>query len=111
MSLEKVKSLMTQAGWGTLATFNGSDKVAQLHAVPHAEYCFAEPEGRHVRISGPCTISSNADDKRQLYDANPTLKEHIQNPEIPEYVVIRMTPDRIRMMNPTDMEYEEIELP
>lgn len=134
MSLENVKSLMKETGWGSLATTDGksvgvrpmggwawfgeelwcatltsSDKVAQLRAVPHAEYCFAKPEGEHVRIGGPCTISTNNDDKLKLYEAVPLLKNYIEDPTSPDYVVIRMKPDRIRIMRP-DMAYEDVPL-
>jgi len=135
MNLEDVKEFMSKVGWGDLATTDGktvgvrpmgglawfgneiwcatgksSDKVAQLMQVPHAEYCFSSKEGAHVRIAGPCTVSSVDEDKLKLYEACPALKDHIQDPKSPEYVVIRMRPDRIRMMNTTDMKYEEIAL-
>jgi general stress protein 26 len=134
MSREGVKSLMKEAGWGTLATTDGktvgvrpmggwawfgselwcatsgaSDKVAQLRAVPHAEYCFCKPEGEHVRIAGPCTISNDNDDKLKLYQAVPLLKNYIEDPGDPDYVVIRMKPNRIRIML-KDMAYEEVSL-
>ena len=134
MSLDKVKALMKETGWGALATTDGktvgvrpmggwawfgtelwcatstsSDKVAQLEAVPYAEYCFCKPEGEHVRIGGPCAISTNNDDKLKLYEAVPLLKNYIADPADPDYVVIRMKPDRIRIMRP-DMAYEEVPL-
>ena len=134
MSLEKVKSLMKESGWGSFATTDGksvevrpmggwawmgdelwcatsasSKKVAQLRTVPHAEYCFARPEGEHVRISGPCTVSTDNDDKLELYEAVPLLKNYIEDPASPDYVVIRMKPDRIRIMQ-ADMAYKEVPL-
>lgn len=134
MSLDRVRLLMKEAGWGSLATTDGktvgarpmggwawvgnelwcatsaaSDKVAQLRAVPHAEYCFCKPEGEHVRISGSCTISTDNGDKLKLYEAVPLLKRYIEDPADPDYVVIRMKPDRIRIMTP-DMSYEQIPL-
>jgi general stress protein 26 len=134
MSIDRVKSLMKEAGWGSLATTDGktvgvrpmggwawfgdelwcatstsSDKVAQLRAIPHAEYCFCKPEGEHVRLSGPCTISTDNDDKLKLYQAVPLLKNYIDDPASPGYVVIRMKPDRIRLMH-LDMAYEEVPL-
>ena len=133
MSLEKVKALMKDVGWGALATTDGekvgvrpiggwawidnelwcatgisTDKVAQLRKVPYAEYCFGKKEGEHVRIAGPCTVSTNDDDKLRLYEAAPILKEHIKEPKSPEYVVIRMRPERIRLMV-SPMIYQEIE--
>jgi len=135
MSLEAAKGLMKEVGWGALATTDGrqvgcrpmggwawigrelwcatgesSEKVAHLRKVPYAEYCFGNEAGQHVRIAGPCTVSTDNHDKRKLYDAVPLLKNYIEDPTSPEYVVIRMTPERIRMMAAADMTYEVIKL-
>ena len=134
MNIEQVKQFIKQLGWGFLATTDGrkvgvrpmgglawkdndflcatfasSDKVAQLKKVPHAEYCFCDSTGRHVRIAGPCTISTDNAEKLWLYKAVPDLKEHISDPASPDYVVIKMTPDNIRAMNP-DFSYQQVKL-
>jgi uncharacterized pyridoxamine 5'-phosphate oxidase family protein len=136
MSLEIVKSLMKEVGWGFLATSdgnnvgvrpmgscvwmddelwaatrNGSDKTIQLGKVPHAEYCFGNREGMHVRIAGYCRISADNDDKRRLYEAVPVLKKYYKDPADPGYVVIRMKPERIRLMVQTGTGYQDIEVP
>ena len=134
MNLEDVKNFITQVKWGTLATSDGrkvgarpmaglawnqnqlwcasgvaTDKVAQLKRVPHAEYCFCDASGKHVRIAGPCTISTDNAEKLWLYNAVPDLKNHINDPLAPDYVVIKMTPDNIRTMNP-DFTYHQVEI-
>jgi general stress protein 26 len=136
MSLEMVKNLMKDAGWGFLATSNGkkvgvrpmgscvwmdnelwaattegTEKIMQLREVPYAEYCFSDREGKHVRIAGTCTISTNNDDKLKLYEAVPILKKYIKDPDEPTYVVIRMKPERIRLMAEAGKGYEDIEVP
>jgi general stress protein 26 len=136
MNLEMVKEFMKEVGWGAFATTDGkkvgvrpmggwawignelwcatstsSNKIAQLQKVPYAEYCFVSPQHKHVRISGSCTISTNNEDKKRLYEANPILKDHIEDPKSPDYVVIRMKPDRIRMMSTDELTYQDIELP
>jgi len=133
MNLQDVKALMKEVGWGSLATTDGrtvgvrpmggwvwfgaelwcaagrdSDKVAQLRKVPHAEYCFCRADGLHVRVAGSCTVSEDAEDKLKLYKAVPLLAEHIADPASPEYVVIRMRPERIRAMASSDLEYEDV---
>jgi uncharacterized pyridoxamine 5'-phosphate oxidase family protein len=133
MSMEEVKDFMREVGWGILATTDGekvgvrpmggwawigrelwcasgasSEKIAHLRKVPYASYCFANQEGKHVRIAGPCTVSTDDGDKRRLYDANPMLKNRIQDPASPEYVVIRLRPESVRFMKSTDMTYSEI---
>ena len=133
MSMEEVRNFMREVGWGILATTDGekvgvrpmggwawigrelwcasgasSEKIAHLRKVPYASYCFANQEGKHVRIAGPCTVSTDDGDKRRLYDANPMLKNRIQDPASPEYVVIRLRPESVRFMKSTDMTYSEI---
>ncbi len=136
MSLEMVKNFMKEAGWGFLATSDGSkasvrpmgscvwmgnelwaatragsEKTVQLGKVPYAEYCFSDKEGRHVRISGGCAISTDNDDKLKLYEAVPALRKYYSDPTAPEYVVIRMKPDRVRLMAQLGKGYENIEVP
>ena len=135
MDLEELKQFIKQLGWGFLATTDGqkvgvrpmggltwkenellcatfasSDKVAQLRAVPYAEYCFCDSAGRHVRIAGTCTISTDNAEKLWLYEALPALKEHVSDPASPDYVVIKMTPDNVRVMDSTDMQYSQVKL-
>lgn len=134
MYIDRVRSLMKEVGWGTLATTDGktvgarpmggwawfgeelwcatsgaSEKVGQLRVVPYAEYCFCKPDGEHVRLAGPCSISTDNDDKLKLYQTVPLLKNYIEDPADPDYVVIRMKPDRIRMIQ-KDMTYQEVTL-
>jgi general stress protein 26 len=130
MNMEDVKKLMKEAGWGFLGTTDGkrvgwawmkdelwcasmksTDKISHLQVVAYAEYCFCAKEGTHVRIGGSCEISSDNDEKLRLYNANPILKDHIDDPASPDYVVIKLKPDRIRMMEATDLAYTQIELP
>ena len=135
MNLEELKQFIKQLGWGMLATtdgrivgvrpmgglawkqnqllcatFSASDKVSQLRKVPYAEYCFCDSTGKHVRIAGPCSISTDNAEKLWLYKALPSLKEHVSDPASPDYVIIKMTPDNIRAMEGTDMKYTQVKL-
>ena len=135
MTLEQVKQFIKQVSWGFLATTDGQkvgvrpmagiawkqndlwsatfasfDKVAQLKTVPHAEYCFCDSAGKHVRIAGPCTISTDNAEKLWLYNQVPELKEHISDPASADFVVIKMSPDNIRAMESTDMKYSQVKL-
>jgi len=135
MNFEELKKFMKQVGWGTLATtdsrivgarpmggfewkgnellcatFDASDKVAQLKRVPYAEYCFCDKTGKHVRIAGACSISTDNAEKLWLYKALPELKKHIPDPASPHYVIIKMRPDNIRVMESAGLKYTQIEL-
>jgi general stress protein 26 len=135
MNIEQVKQFIKQVGWGFLATTDGrkvgvrpmgglawkdnqflcatfasSDKVAQLKKNHYAEYCFCDSTGKHVRIAGPCSISTDNAEKLWLYKAVPALKDHISDPASPDYVVIKMSPDNIRTMETTDMKYSQVKV-
>ncbi len=135
MNLEELKQFIKQLGYGFLATTDGrivgvrpmgglvwkdgsllcatfseSDKVSQLGKVPYGEYCFCDTAGKHVRIAGPCSISTDNAEKLWLYNQVPSLKEYISDPAAPQYVVIKMAPDNIRVMSGTDMKYEQVKL-
>ena len=135
MDLEDVKKFMKEVGWGILATSDAakvgarpisgfawkgnqlwcatgepSDKLAQLRKVPYAEYCFCNAAGKHVRIAGPCFISTDNNEKLWLYKAVPALKNYFPDPAVPHYVVIKMMPDNIRSAEAADLSYTQVKL-
>jgi general stress protein 26 len=135
MTFEELKQFTKQTGWGYLATTDGktvgvrpmggiawkdkqllcstftpSDKIKQLGKVPYAEYCFCDSTGKHVRIAGPCSISTDNAEKLWLYKQVPELAKYFPDPAMPEYVIIKMVPDNIRVMSGTDMAYEQIKI-
>ena len=135
MNLEELKQFVKQTGWGYLATTDGkivgvrpmaglawkdgcllcatfspSDKVSQLKKVPYAEYCFCDSAGKHVRIAGACSISTDNAEKLWLYNQVPALAKYFPDPAAPQYVIIKMAPDNIRTMNSTDMKYERVKI-
>jgi general stress protein 26 len=92
------------------ATFSDSDKIKQLKKVPYAEYCFCDSTGKHVRIAGPCTVSTDNAEKLWLYKQIPHLAKYFPDPADPQYAVIKMTPDNIRVMFILDRKYEQVKL-
>ena len=134
MNMEEVKAFMKEVGWGDLATSDGkvvgvrpmggwawvegelwcasaipTAKTDQLAAVPYAEYCFNGDAGKHARIAGPCTVSTDAGDKQTLYNAVPGIHGHVDGPTGPGWAVLRLKPERVRMISP-DFTYEEVPL-
>jgi len=135
MTFEELKKFTKETHWGFLATTDGktvsvrpmgglawkdnqllcatftpSDKVKQLEKVPYAEYCFCDSTGKHARIAGHCTISTNNDEKLWLYKQVPELAKYFPDPKMPEYVIIKMKPDKMRIMSATDMSYTQINI-
>jgi uncharacterized pyridoxamine 5'-phosphate oxidase family protein len=135
MNFEELKQFVKQIGWGYLATTDGkiaavrpmaglvwkdnqllaatfseSDKIKQLKKVPHAEYCFCDSTGKHVRIAGQCSISTDNAEKLWLYNQIPHLAKYFPDPADPRYAVIKMTPDNIRVMTLAERKYEKVNI-
>ena len=62
-------------------------------------------------MQDPAPLAPINDDKLKLYEAVPILKKYIKDPAEPTYVVIRMKPERIRLMAVAGKRYENIEVP
>jgi uncharacterized pyridoxamine 5'-phosphate oxidase family protein len=135
MNFEELQQFITQVGWGYLATTDGkiaavrpmaglvwkdgrllaatfgdSDKIKQLKKVPHGEYCFCDSTGKHVRIAGQCSISTDSAEKLWLYNQLPHLAKYFPDPADALYVIIKMTPDNIRVMSVSTMKYEQVKI-
>lgn len=135
MDMERVKALMKEVGSGFLATTDGdraavrpmggwawveselwcatgldSAKVADIRKRPHIEYCFMDPQGRHVRIAGRCSVSSELSDRKQLLDLVPGIAQHIQGAEDPNYAVLRLSVGSVRYWPGPDGNYVEVPL-
>ncbi len=90
------------------ATGGRSAKVKDLRRRPVADICcMARASYRHVRIEATCRISRSAADKKRMFAAFPWMRNFFGSPTHPDWVVLRMTPIRIRSMG-KDLEYLEV---
>ncbi len=135
MNFKKLKKFMKDVRWGVLATTDGKkvgvrpmgawawvgkelwcgaekgqEKIGQLKKVPFAEYCFATPNGEHVRIAGPCRISTRDEDKMKLYSLVPSLHKYYDTPYDEALVVLRMRPTKVRQFIHKTYEYKNIKI-
>ena len=133
--MEQVKTLMQEAGTGLLATTDGqraavrpmggwawvgqelwcatglqSAKVAEIRKCPHVEYCFMTADGQHVRIAGPCAVSTDPEDKKRLFDTVQMLRNYVDGPDDPNYAVLRLTVESVRWFAGGARDYVEVAL-
>jgi len=134
MSMEKVRALTKEARTGFLATTDGrraevrcmggwawfggelwmataadSSKVADIQANAGVEICFLAAGGRNVRIAGSCAVSRDSQDKHKLFQSVPMLEKYMDGPDDPNYVVLRLTARRVRLMDSPDLETIEVD--
>jgi len=88
----------------------GQEKIHELSKVPFAEYCFVRPDGEHVRIAGPCKVSTSLEDKTKLFYLVLSLHKFYKTPNDPMFVVLRMRPVNVRRMNRETYTYEKIKI-
>ncbi|MCD6328402.1 hypothetical protein J7M28_12745 [bacterium] len=90
------------------ATGAKDSKTVDVSKHPQVEYCFADKEGKHVRMQGTCRISTKAEPKAKLIELYPFLGKFFKGPDDPNYVVLCMKPERIRFMGEGSMEHDEV---
>ncbi|MFA6378543.1 MAG: pyridoxamine 5'-phosphate oxidase family protein [Candidatus Omnitrophota bacterium] len=86
----------------------GQEKISQLSKVPFAEYCFIRPDGEHVRIAGPCKVSTSLEDKTKLFNLVLSLHKFYDTPKDKAYIVLRMRPTKIRWMDRATYAYHDV---
>jgi uncharacterized pyridoxamine 5'-phosphate oxidase family protein len=135
MDFKSLKKFVKDVRWGVLATTDGKtvgvrpmgsfvwvgkelwcgaekgqEKIAQLAKVPFAEYCFSDSNGEHIRIAGPCRVSTNNEDKIKLFSLVLSLHKFYNTPYDKALVVLRMRPTKIRQFCRKTYVYKNIRI-
>ncbi|WP_164669371.1 pyridoxamine 5'-phosphate oxidase family protein [Virgibacillus doumboii] len=94
------------------ATSLDTHKAEEIKENPHTHILLGyEGEGfgdEYVEYEGKAAINSTADLKSELW--NSYLKNWFNGPDDPNYIVLEITPVRIRIMNKTGAEPKTLEL-
>ncbi len=133
MSIETIKQMVLDAGMGYLATCEGdqprvrammpvlrddgtllaatfpwTQKVSQLGKNPKVEICFVDRKLSHCRIEGRAAVSSDKALKERLWEDQLMLRQFFTGVDDPDFVLIVLSPTRIRMMNIGEKDYTEV---
>jgi general stress protein 26 len=135
MSIEEVRNIIREAGYGSVATcvdgqprvrpmafvmtdegklwsstHETSGKVKEFEANPAVEVSFTDARKYHVRVEGTVDLSGGLDKKAALFELNPRVKRHFGAADDPRYMHVEVTPTRIRWTEPGFGEYHEVQL-
>lgn len=135
MSLDIIKQMVLDAGMGYLATceadqprvrammpivrddgkllmatFPQTKKVGQIAKNPKVEMCFVDRKLSHCRIEGKAAASADKALKEELWDKQPMLRQFFAGPEDPNFILIVISPSKIRMMNIGERDYTEVKI-
>lgn len=126
MNREEVMDLIKDAGFGYLATTEGSQprvrpmmpyltedgrellvallgrsrSIAQIKQNPKVEFCFVDRKMCYCRIAGEAKITGDAAKKAILWDNIPMLKQYFAGPQDQNFVLAEVTIESVEAMTP-----------
>jgi general stress protein 26 len=83
-------------------------KTLEIQANPKVELCYLDDSHDQVRIAGVAEVLTDAALLREIWDANPLLRQYLRTPENPELVVYRIRPVQVRYMQEWALEYIDV---
>ncbi len=137
MTKEEVIDLITDAGYGMLATTEGADQprvrpmmpyydedsntlivallgnsrtIEQVKANPKVEVCFVDRKMWFARVTGTGTISDNKDYKEILFNNVPMLRQYFGSVEDPNFVLLEIKVTNLEASTPHQKAPETITL-
>ncbi|MDP8243085.1 MAG: pyridoxamine 5'-phosphate oxidase family protein [Candidatus Hinthialibacter antarcticus] len=81
-----------------------TSKLKQIRSNPMVEACFLDQSNRHLRVLGAAEILDGEVD----WDAIPFKRDDLPMLEDPDYILIKIFPKEVRMLNDWSLEYRDI---
>jgi len=75
------------------------------------ELCYLDDGHNQVRLTGVAEVLADTALLREIWDANPLLRQYLGAIDNPELIVYRIRPTRVRYMQEWALEYYEVPLP
>ena len=85
-------------------------KTAEIAANPRVELCYLDDRHDQVRITGVAEVVTDAAVLQEIWDANPLLRQYLGRIDNPEFILYRITPNRVRYMQEWALEYHDVPL-
>ncbi len=91
-----------------VANLRSYHKTAEIAANPKVELCYLDDHHNQVRLTGLAEIVQERALLREIWEANPLMRQYLGSLENPELVVYRVRPSRVRYMQEWALEYYEV---
>ena len=85
-------------------------KTAEIAANPKVELCYLDDRHDQVRITGVAEVVNDAATLKEVWDANPLLRQYLGRIDNPEFILYRIRPDRVRFMREWALDYHNVPL-
>ena len=93
-----------------VANLRGYHKTAEIAANAKVELGYLDDGHDQVRITGVAEVVKDAALLKEIWDANPLLRQYLGRIDNPELILYRMRPTRVRFMREWALEYHEVSL-
>ena len=135
MSMDKIREIIEDAGYGSLATsvngqarvrpmawimledgrlwsstYRSSGKVVEMEQNEQVEICFVNSKKVHARITGKADISGGPEKKAELLRRNPKVGRHFSGGDDEKFVHIEVRPERIEWTEPGFGDYHLVDM-
>ena len=91
-----------------VASLRSSGKTAELEKNSQVELCYITKDHDQVRITGVAELVQDTAVRQQIWDANPLLRAYLKSVDNPEFMLYRVSPNRVRYMREWALEYQEV---
>jgi general stress protein 26 len=91
-----------------VANLRSYHKTAEIAANPKVELCYLDDRHDQVRITGVAEVVTDRALLREIWDANPLLRQYLGDIDNPELIVYRVRPLRVRFMREWALDYHEV---
>jgi general stress protein 26 len=88
-----------------VANLRSYHKTGEIAANPKVELCYVDDKHNQVRLTGIAEVLTDATILREIWDANPLLRQYLGRIDNPELIVYRIMPRSVRYMKEWALEY------
>ncbi|HEU0010841.1 MAG TPA: pyridoxamine 5'-phosphate oxidase family protein [Verrucomicrobiae bacterium] len=93
-----------------VANLRAYHKTGEIAANPKVELCYLDDGHNQVRLTGVAEVLAEPALLREIWEANPLLRQYLGTIDNPELIVYRIRPTRVRYMQEWALEYYEVPL-
>ncbi len=108
--LRPVSPVKTDAFTVYVANLRRYGKTGEIAANPKVELCYLDDRHDQVRITGVAEVVTDPAVLKEIWDANPLLRQYLGRIDNPELILYRIRPTRVRYMKEWALEYIPVPL-
>jgi general stress protein 26 len=106
--LRPVSPVRTDGFTVYVANLRGYHKTAEITANPRVELGYLDGDHNQVRITGVAEVVADRAVLREVWEANPLLRQYLGSIDNPDFILYRVRPTRVRYMREWALDYHEV---